>query len=190
MPKLKLMERRIQRVGVSNSGTKRLRQPVTPSILRQVKALWAPTGTDFDTEQCVVLCLLASSELLEVTTSSCMAVVVEDVAVEQPRTVSVFLMRSKNRPICYWGATLFKSNQSGSMPSGCYAILSCSERAIKWSPLQMSEWIPIDKARICWEVQTGSEIVMQDTALGLGLRQLLMQQEWKTQHQATGALGK
>ena len=99
-----LIERGIQRVGVSNSRNKRLRLPVTPSILRQIKALRAPTGTDFETILHWAVCCTAFfgffrlGELLEVTTSTCTAVVVEDVAVdsiEQPRMVSVFLRRSK-----------------------------------------------------------------------------------------------
>ena len=104
MPKLKLVERGIRRVGASTSGDKRIRLPVTPNILRQIKAVWAPKETEFETILHWAVCCTAFfgffrlGELLEATTSSCAAVVVEDVAVdsvEQPRMVSVFLRRSK-----------------------------------------------------------------------------------------------
>ena len=47
MPKLTLVERGIRRARASEES-KRLRLPITPTILRQLKSLWAPTADEFD----------------------------------------------------------------------------------------------------------------------------------------------
>ena len=88
MPKLKLVERGIRRMGVSSNSTKRLRLPVTPSILRQVKALWASRATEFETILHWAVCCTAFfgffrlGELLEGTASSSSAAMADDIAVD------------------------------------------------------------------------------------------------------------
>ena len=47
MPKLSLVQRGIQRSRPQSAGKPRL--PITPTILRQLKALWAGQAIDFDT---------------------------------------------------------------------------------------------------------------------------------------------
>ena len=106
MPKLSLVERGIRRVK-SIEETGRVRLPITPNILRQLRALWAGNANEFDTIMLWAACCTAFfgffrlGELTSQSTSgrsSAYGVSVGDVAVdnqENPSVIRIHLQKSK-----------------------------------------------------------------------------------------------
>ena len=103
MPKLDLVERGIRRVKSLQPGG-RPRLPITPSILRQLRALWSRRAHDYDVVLSWAACCTAFfgffriGELTEQSMRSCNGVEVSDVSVdsrENPSMVKIHLHRSK-----------------------------------------------------------------------------------------------
>ncbi len=103
MPKLQLVQKGVRRLGVSSSS-KRVRLPVTPAILKTVKAAWASRATEYETIMLWAVCCTAFfgffrlGELLQRSPQSCPGITVKDVSVDdpwQPSTISLLLRRSK-----------------------------------------------------------------------------------------------
>ena len=103
MPKLKLVEKGIKRRG-AETCTKRERLPITPSILTQLRALWAPRAREYESILMWAVCCTAFfgffrlGELLETTPHSKVSIQVRDVTVDSPANptiVSLRLRRSK-----------------------------------------------------------------------------------------------
>ena len=106
MPKLSLVERGIRRMKSSElSGRQRL--PITPSILRQIRALWSTRAHEFDIVMLWAACCTAffgffrMGEITSATTKGQQhdrGVMVDDVAVDNPHNptmIKIHLRRSK-----------------------------------------------------------------------------------------------
>ena len=95
MPKLKLVEKGIRRVGGAHCN-EQIRLPVTPDILRRIKALWVPRATEYNIILQWAVCCTAFfgffrlGELLAVTSSATPTVSVDDVAVDNVHQTDQF----------------------------------------------------------------------------------------------------
>ena len=89
MPKLQLVQKGIRRLGGS-SGSARVRLPVTPTILKAVKAVWAGRATDYEMILLWAVCCTAFfgffrlGELLERSSQLCNEVSVQVDVPERP----------------------------------------------------------------------------------------------------------
>ncbi len=98
MPKLQLVQKGIRRLGGS-SGSARVRLPVTPSILKTVKAVWAKRATDYEMILLWAVCCTAFfgffrlGELLEHSSQLRKEVSIQDVTVDNPEGPSMISIR-------------------------------------------------------------------------------------------------
>ena len=118
MPKLDLVERGIRSLKAQQPES-RPRLPITPTILRQLRALWSQKASEYETIMIWAACCTAFfgffriGEITEQSTESCSGVEVSDVSVDDlefPSTIRIHLRRSKtdqfNKGVnIYMGAT-------------------------------------------------------------------------------------
>lgn len=110
MPKLNLVERGIRRAKATEEP-RRLRLPITPLILRQLKSLWSSRAEDFDTVMIWAACCTAFFGFFRIgeitmdnqTAAKAHCVAVDDIAVDDHRTPTVVRIHLRHSKMDQFG---------------------------------------------------------------------------------------
>ena len=109
-PKLEYILRGVKIHETERGQAQRIRLPITPEILRKLKAVWEPTGSQWDTKMiwaACCLCFFAFLRIGEATTPSdsgydpSVHLAVEDVAIDNasnPTSLEIHIKQSKTDP--------------------------------------------------------------------------------------------